>query len=199
MRWSMESLLDGDSGEMAGGVYKEIEKLYTVVIQNGALINDILNVSRLDRGVIEVQLTPSSLSEIADRAIRDYKVPAEKAKLKLMIANPDLAITVIADAEKLAEAVSNAVSNAIKHTKTGGITLTLRSDETFGYIDVTDTGEGMPPEILTHLFDRTGVKGSNTDSAQSTGLGLFIARHHAAHGWRRDGEGGKGEGEYVYV
>lgn len=176
MRWSMESLLDGDSGEMAGGVRKEIEKLYTVVIQNGALINDILNVSRLDRGVIEVQLTPSSLSEIADRAIRDYKVPAEKAKLKLMIANPDLAITVTADAEKLAEAVSNAVSNAIKHTKTGGITLTLRSDEKFGYIDVADTGEGMPPEILDHLFDRTGVKGSNTDSAQSTGLGLFIAR-----------------------
>ncbi|MEK7122693.1 MAG: ATP-binding protein, partial [Patescibacteria group bacterium] len=60
--------------------------------------------------------------------------------------------------------------------KTGGITLYLRSDEKFGYIDVTDTGEGKLPEILAHLFDRTGVKGSNTDSAQSTGLGLFIAR-----------------------
>ena len=176
MRWSMESILDGDVGEMSEGVKKEIASLYNVVIQNGALINDILNVSRLDRGVIEVKLVSSSLLEIAERAIRDYRVPAEKAGLKLTIENPDATIMVKADSEKLAEAVSNAVSNAIKHTKQGSITVRLRKDEQFGYIDVADTGEGMPPDILTHLFDRTGIKGSNTDSAQSTGLGLFIAR-----------------------
>ncbi|OGJ58102.1 hypothetical protein A2881_05180 [Candidatus Peribacteria bacterium RIFCSPHIGHO2_01_FULL_55_13] len=176
LRWSLESLMDGDSGDMSGNVRREIEKIYKVVIQNGALINDILNVSRLDRGVIEVKLAPASLAEIAERAIRDYLVPAEKAGLKLSIEHLDQSIMVTADAEKLAEAVSNAVSNAIKHTKTGDITLALRSDEKFGYIDVTDTGEGMSPEILAHLFDRTGVKGSNTDSAQSAGLGLFIAR-----------------------
>lgn len=176
MRWSMESLLDGDSGEMGDGIRKEIEGLYKVVIQNSSLINDILNVSRLDRGVIEVKLAPTHLLEVAERAIRDYRVPAEKAELKLSIENPDATITVSADGEKLAEAVSNAVSNAIKHTVHGGITLSLRRDKQFGYIDVTDTGEGMSPEILAHLFDRTGIKGSNTDSGQSTGLGLFIAR-----------------------
>ena len=176
MRWSMESLLDGDAGDMSEGVRKEIEGLYTVVIQNAALINDILNVSRLDRGVIEVNLAPTHLLEVAERAIRDYRVPVEKAGLKLTIENPDATITVSADGEKLAEAVSNAVSNAIKHTAQGVITLTLRRDEEFGYIDVTDTGEGMTPDILAHLFDRTGIKGNNSDSSQSAGLGLFIAR-----------------------
>ncbi|TSC99764.1 MAG: multi-sensor Hybrid histidine Kinase [Candidatus Peregrinibacteria bacterium Greene1014_49] len=176
MRWSMESLLDGDAGDMSDGVRKEIEELYKVVIQNAALINDILNISRLDRGVIEVKLIPTHLLEVAERAIRDYRVPAEKAGLKLSIENPDATITVTADGEKLAEAVSNAISNAIKHTAQGGITVKLRRDEKFGYIDVTDTGEGMSPEILAHLFDRAGIKGSNTDSSQSTGLGLFIAR-----------------------
>lgn len=176
MRWSMESLLDGDAGPMSDGVRKEIEGLYKVVIQNAALINDILNVSRLDRGVIEVKLASTHLLEVAERAIRDYRVPAEKEGLRLTIENPDATIAVNADGEKLAEAVSNAISNAIKHTKTGGITVKLRCDEQFGYIDVTDTGEGMSPETLAHLFDRAGIKGSNTDSSQSTGLGLFIAR-----------------------
>lgn len=176
MRWSMESLLDGDAGGMSDGVRTELKKLYNVVIQNAALINDILNVSRLDRGVIEVKLAAVPLKEIAERAARDYQVPAEKAGLNLRIANANASILVQADSEKLAEAVSNAVSNAIKHTQKGGIILTLRSDQKFGYIDVTDTGEGMTKNILNHLFDRAGTKGSNKDSAQSTGLGLFIAR-----------------------
>jgi signal transduction histidine kinase len=176
MRWTLESLLDGDSGVLSDGVHTEVQGLYKVVIQNGELINDILNVSRLDRGVIEVKLNTVALADIAERAIRDYRTPAEKAGLKLEILQSVQPISVLADGDKFAEAVSNAVSNAIKHTKSGSITLKLRSDASFGYIDVTDTGEGMPPEILAHLFDRTGIKGSNTDSAQSTGLGLFIAR-----------------------
>lgn len=176
MRWTLESLLDGDSGELSEAVKREVQSLYKVVIQNGALINDILNVSRLDRGVIEVKLNPVALADIAERAVRDYRTPAEKAGFKLEIIQSAQPVSVLADGDKLAEAVSNAVSNSIKHTQSGGITLKLRSDEHFGYIDVTDTGEGMPPEILAHLFDRTGIKGSNTDSSQSTGLGLFIAR-----------------------
>lgn len=176
MRWTLESLLDGDSGELGAAVRTEVQGLYNVVIQNGELINDILNVSRLDRGVIEVKLNSVALADIAERAVRDYRTLAEKAGLKLEIVQSLQTISVLADGDKLAEAVSNAVSNAIKHTKSGGITLKLRSDDRFGYIDVTDTGEGMSPEILSHLFDRTGIKGGNTDSAQSTGLGLFIAR-----------------------
>lgn len=176
MRWSMESLLDGDAGDMSEEVRVAIKNLYGVVIQNAALINDILNVSRLDRGVIEVKLVPVSLMEVAERAVRDYRVPAEKGGLRLLIEGHETPITVLADGEKLAEAVSNAVSNAIKHTKQGGITVQLRANETCGYIDVTDTGEGMSPDVLAHLFDRTGSKGSNTDASQSTGLGLFIAR-----------------------
>ena len=77
----------------------------------------------------------------------------------------------------MAEAVTNAISNAIKHTKEGGLTISLRKDDAFGYIDVTDTGEGMTDDILRSLFNRAGVKSSNTDSASSTGLGLFIARN----------------------
>lgn len=176
MGWTIESILDGDYGTIQKELEEPLVSLKNIAIQNGNLINDILNVSRIDRGVIDVAVAAVPLSEVADRALRDYRVALEKAGLSLTV-NDDRNITVLADKEKMAEAVTNSISNAIKHTKSGGITLTLRKDDHFGYIDVTDTGEGMEPDVIAKLFDRAGVKGSNTDSAASTGLGLYIARN----------------------
>lgn len=177
MRWTIESILDGDYGEVREEMKEPLSQLHGVAIENGNLINDILNVSRIDRGVIEVDVQPVALSEIAERALRDYRPALERAGLTLTLEGMNRSIVVQADKEKMAEAVTNAISNAIKHTKKGGVTLSLRSDERFGFIDVSDTGEGMTPEIMDRLFSRTGIAGSNTDSAQSTGLGLYIARN----------------------
>lgn len=176
MRWTIEGIIDGDYGKVTPEIAEPLGSLKDVAIQNGKLIDDILNISRIDRGVIEVVTEAVPLKDIAERAMRDYHTAAEKAGLTLTLKDSP-AITVQADKEKMAESVTNAISNAIKHTKKGGITLSCRSDGAFGYIDVTDTGEGMPPEILNNLFSRTGVKGSNTNSSQSTGMGLYIARN----------------------
>jgi signal transduction histidine kinase len=177
MRWNIETIIDGDTGAITDDTKTALQELHSVAIQNGKLIDDLLNISRLDRGVIEVVTEPVSLKDIAERAMRDYHAAAQKAGLTLELKNPDANIIVLADKEKMAESVTNAISNAIKHTKSGGITLSLRNDSSYGYIDVTDTGEGMTPEIMQNLFSRAGVKGSNTGSAQSTGMGLFIARN----------------------
>jgi signal transduction histidine kinase len=177
MRWTIEGMMEGDYGKINEKLHEPLESLKNVALQNGKLIDDILNVSRIDRGVIEVQAEKTDLKEIAERAMRDYHVAAEKAGLTLELKDAQKKISVMADKEKMAESVTNAISNAIKHTKNGGITLSLRADEKFGYIDVTDTGEGMPAEIMNNLFSRTGVKGKNTDSGKSTGLGLYIARN----------------------
>lgn len=177
MRWTVESMLDGDYGKVNEPLKEPLTSLKDVAIQNGNLINDILNVSRIDRGVIDVVCSAVLLSDIAERALRDYRVALEKAGLSLSLVGMDQKIVVFADKEKMAEAVTNAISNAIKHTKKGGITLTLRRDDQYGYIDVSDTGEGMTPNIMEKLFDRAGVSGANTNSSESTGLGLYIARN----------------------
>ncbi len=177
MQLVLQSILDGDFGELTADLQEQLTQLRGVAVQNGQLIDDILNVSRIDRGVVEVQVAPVPLKDIAERALRDYRLPLKNANLSLTTVGFDLAITVLADAEKMAESVTNAISNAIKHTKQGGLTVTVRQDGTYGYIDVTDTGEGMPPEMIQKLFSRTGVKGSNAKAATSTGLGLFIARN----------------------
>lgn len=177
MKFTIESILDGDDGPVGDEVKKELNTLHEVAIQNGNLIDDILNVSRIDRGVIEVATANVGLKEIAERALRDYKDALVRANLSLTLEGMETDITVLADKEKMAEAVTNAISNAIKHTKQGGLTVRIRKDDQYGYIDVTDTGEGMSDEIMHKLFDRTGVSGSNTNSALSTGLGLYIARN----------------------
>lgn len=177
MRWTIESILDGDYGPLSDEMKGQIKNLDDVAVQNGNLINDILNISRIDRGVIEVKTEPVPLKDVAERALRDYRVALEKAGLSLTLVGMDLPITVMVDKEKMAESITNAISNAIKHTKKGGITVRLYKDAQFGYIDVTDTGEGMSQEIMDRLFSRTGVSGSNTNSSLSTGLGLYIARN----------------------
>jgi signal transduction histidine kinase len=177
MRWTIETMIDGDFGPVGGELVTALTSLRDVATQNGNLINDILNVSRIDRGVIEVAVAAVPLKDIAERALRDYRVALEKANLSLTLHGMDQDITVLADKEKMAEAVTNAISNAIKHTKKGGITVTVRKDDAFGYIDIADTGEGMSQDIMDKLFDRTGISGANTDSSASTGLGLYIARN----------------------
>ncbi|PIR53885.1 hypothetical protein COU75_03470 [Candidatus Peregrinibacteria bacterium CG10_big_fil_rev_8_21_14_0_10_42_8] len=83
---------------------------------------------------------------------------------------------VLADLEKVAESITNSISNAIKYTKSGGITVNLSRNNGMGIVIVTDTGDGMSPEMIQNLFSRSGVKKGNTSAESSSGLGLFIAR-----------------------
>ncbi|MBT4119664.1 MAG: sensor histidine kinase [Candidatus Peribacter sp.] len=175
MRWNIEMILDGDYGEISADLREIMEDLHEVNISNYHLVMEILNVSRLDRGVVEVKLTPLPLAEIAQRAVRDYKEAAKRAGLYLKVEG-EVETFVMTDLEKTAESITNAISNAIKYTKKGGITVTLSDKNGMGTIEVADTGDGMDSEMIEKLFSRTGVKKSNTGAESSSGLGLFIAK-----------------------
>lgn len=176
MRWNIESILDGDYGPIADDLRKVLQDLHAVNVSNYTLIMDILNVSRLDRGVVAVELKAVKLRDIVDRAIRDYVIAAERAGLYLNVEEPVPGIVVQADLEKAAECIMNSISNALKHTKQGGITVRLKSADGKGIVEVADTGEGMLPDILKNLFSRDGIRKSNTGAESSSGLGLYIAR-----------------------
>jgi len=177
MRWNIESVLDGDYGEISDDLRDLMNTLHSVNISNYHLIMDILNVSRLDRGVVTIVRHAVPLRDIAERAIRDYVPAAKKAGLTLKIDEKQKGIMVLADLEKTAESITNSISNAIKYTKKGGITVTLSEENGMGVIRVTDTGDGMTEEMMANLFSRSGVKKSNTSAESSSGLGLFIAKN----------------------
>lgn len=178
IRWTLESIMSGDYGAVPEKLKAPIEEVQEVNADNHRLINDILNVSRIERGVIGVNTTSISLQSIIERSLRDYRLAIKRAGLTLTLQNDGATlINVKADLEKTAEAVTNSISNAIKHTSSGGITLRTYKKGNFGCIDVTDTGEGMPQEIISKLFTRSGILGSNTIAEKSAGLGLYIAKH----------------------
>jgi signal transduction histidine kinase len=176
MRWNLEMILEGDYGKISPDLREIIEDLHEVNISNYHLVMEILNASRLDRGVVEVSLSPIPLVEVAQRAVRDYIEAANRAGLFLVVEGGE-GIFVMTDIEKTAESITNAISNAIKYTKKGSISVVLSQKDEMGVIAVSDTGEGMAPEMLENLFTRTSIKKDNTDAESSSGLGLFIAKN----------------------
>ena len=177
MRWNLEMILAGDYGEISDELRAVIQQLHGVNISNYHLVLDILNVSRLDRGVVAIDLAPMTMREVVERAIRDYEDAAKHAGLSLEITGEAQNTKVMVDLEKSAESITNAISNAIKYTKEGGSTITMSEKDGMGVIDVTDTGMGMSQEMVDKLFSRDTVKKSNAGAENSSGLGLYIAKN----------------------
>lgn len=171
----LECVFDGTYGPFPKELEEPLKSLKDVNDRNHTLIMDILNMSRLDRGVVSVALTPVSTADVMEDSVKHYREWAKNQNIALVINAPATPVMVMADKDKLIEAVGNSVSNALKHTKSRSITLSARTENGMGIIDVTDTGEGMPPEMVNKLFSKDQVFGTNTSAESSAGLGLYIA------------------------
>ena len=144
------------------------------------LIENILNISRIESGVVKVAREPISLTGVAKQVI---DVAAPQAKLKNINLVDQLApvyYQVEADRDMIYQAILNLVSNAIKYTPEGGtVTMTISADEKRGMAvcQVADTGMGIPPDALPHIFDKFYRVEANKKIAKGTGLGLTLVKH----------------------
>ncbi len=175
----IEMLEDGEAedertrGEFYGIIAAETDRLHR-------LIENILNISRIESGVVKVVKEPVSLTAVAKRVL---DVAAAQAKTKQIMLAQRLAPVyhqVEADHDMIFQAVMNLVSNAIKYTPPGGkVTVSVTADERRGVAvcDVSDTGAGIPPDDLPHIFDKFYRVGANNKLAKGTGLGLTLVKH----------------------
>lgn len=149
------------------------------------LIDDLLDVSRISSGHLALDMRPLDLGG-ALRAVTDGLMPAAEAKgLTLRGTGLQQAHRVQGDARRMQQIVANLVGNAIKFTPSGGrISVTLNRVGPMVELAVSDTGIGVPPELLPRLFDRfTQADISRTREYGGLGLGLSIVRHLVqAHG-----------------
>ena len=150
-----------------------------------ALIEDLLDVSRIITGKLRLNLRPVELISLVEAAIETV-VPAAEAKSIQIISLLDGGIGRISgDSNRLQQAIWNLLSNAIKFTPNGGqVTIAIRKvgAEVEGNfcaeIEIRDTGQGINPEFLPHVFDRFSQADSTTTrSYTGLGLGLAIVRH----------------------
>jgi signal transduction histidine kinase/ActR/RegA family two-component response regulator len=138
------------------------------------MVNDLLDLGRVSTGKLKVETRPTQLARVARHAI-DVARPAAAAKGIEIVARFDPgAGEVRADPDRLQQVIGNLLSNAVKFTGSGGrITVGLREDGAVTELTVEDTGQGIGPELLPHIFDRFR-QGDNSSTRQVSGLGLGL-------------------------
>ena len=175
----VEMLMDGEAeDEATQAEFYEIIASETDRLHR--LIENILNISRIEAGVIKVVREPMSLTGVVKQAVDVARPQARQKKLTLTAELPPEYYQVEADHDMIYQAVLNLISNAIKYTPTDGeVSVNLSVDErrNVAICEVLDTGLGIPAEALPHVFEKFYRVGVNEHMAKGTGLGLTLVKH----------------------
>jgi signal transduction histidine kinase len=148
------------------------------------LINDVLNLARVETGRVEYSITDVPLSEVIAELAAMIEPQMAAKQLTYAVIAPDGELTVRADREKLVQILLNLLSNAVKFTPPGG-RITLRCTAAAGVpamaaLEVEDTGRGIPDDKLEAVFEPfVQVRASGFGATEGTGLGLAISRNLA--------------------
>ena len=192
---------------------KYLEEAHASSKHLGRLFKDLLDVTKLDDKKIRVQLTPVEMASTV-RSIANGQVPMMSEKgihytFGANAARSDNATRVVnqevyasVDIDFLREAVNNLVENAIKYTASGGgIWVNVRGDDDRVLINVTDTGIGISPDDLKHVFQKFyRADNSQTRTVGGTGLGLYLVKQRVeAMGGKVWAESSFGEGSTFYL
>jgi signal transduction histidine kinase len=161
------------------------------------LIDDLFELSRLDAGVLTLNIEPGSVHDLVSDTLEALQVQADEKGLRLRGQVDDHLPPVLMDHARVQRVLFNLVQNAIRHTPPDGTILLEAAEEPDAVrVDVVDTGEGISPVDLPHIFDRfyRGEK-SRVRGQGGAGLGLAIARGLVeAHGGRVWAQSEPGEG-----
>ena len=166
------------------------------------LASNLLELSKLDSGLIALDVRPDDLRTVIQSAIEQARPGADRKGITLVADVPLTPFRFPHDPPRLGQVVGNLVGNAIKFTPTGGrVTVTLSATQDGARIRVQDTGIGIAPEELPHVFERF-YRGSRANDvrASGSGLGLAIARSIVEmHGGRISIASRPGQGTQVDV
>ncbi|MFV0393367.1 MAG: ATP-binding protein [Coprobacillaceae bacterium] len=170
-------LLQADMVEDENMKQDMLDKIQNEVNHMSTLINDILTISRLETKDIQVQKMPLRIKPILEDAISSLFVEATKKEVTVYTSCEDIMYE--ADVQHLHQILNNLVSNAIKYNKDGGnVTINIYEKINNMYIEVTDTGIGIPVSEQDRVFERFyRCDKARTRSIGGTGLGLAIVKH----------------------
>jgi two-component system sensor histidine kinase VicK len=182
------------------GNIKQNKELLNVIIRNAKrlskLTENILDATKIESQLLKVNKQYFRLNDLITNALADHKKEEEnnkQRKIKLAYSTNNDNIIVKADAERLTQVVWNLLSNAIKFTRKGEISVNVERDDTAQQIivSVSDTGQGIDPEIMPRLFTKFATK-----SIVGTGLGLYISKRiieaHGGKMWAENNSDGIG-------
>ena len=173
-----EMLADGEADD------EETRKEFYAVIQGQAqrlnrLIEDILNISRIESGLIKVKKEQASLAILIEEQMQMIRSYAEEKNITVTSGHPIVYDQVYVDRDMISQVIINLLSNAVKYTPAGGrVTVGTEVDEAARLVrvTVTDTGAGIPEEEIGRLFEKFYRVSANNKLAKGTGLGLNLVK-----------------------
>ncbi|WFE27401.1 SpoIIE family protein phosphatase [Solwaraspora sp. WMMD791] len=166
-----------DEPDLPAGHRERAEMMHRNALRLLKLVNTVLDFSRLESGRARATFQPVDLADHTNRLVSTFRSAAQRAGLDLVADCPPLPVAVHVDPDLWEKVVLNLLSNALKFTFEGGITVRLRQRDQMAELTVADTGIGIPPADLPHLFERFHrVAGARGRSHEGTGIGLALVR-----------------------
>ncbi len=190
----------------AGGVLPDKAARLIAIAQSNSqrlvrLINDILDIEKLESGALLLELAPLDLRDVAQQSIDSVRGFADELKVAITLEDGEPA-PVRGDLDRLIQVVTNLLSNACKFSPSGGeVIITVDPESRLARLSVRDRGPGIPDTFRARIFSKFAqADGSDTRAKGGTGLGLAIAREIAErHGGRLWFESTPGEGATFHL
>jgi two-component system sensor histidine kinase BaeS len=193
------SVIRGQTEAIADGMYPgdaaHLAPILDATQTIDRLIEDLRTLVLTDAGNLVLKKEPADLGAVVRDAVESFQAQAQAGGVTLSAEIPEQQLTAEIDPARIQSVIGNLLSNALRHTPSGGsIKVDARPSNGLAAVTVSDDGEGIPPDLLPHVFERFVKGGSSTGS----GLGLAIAHDIAtAHGGKLEIESQPGAGTLV--
>jgi len=197
IKWYTGALLSGDYGPLPDEIKTIIEKTSRTNNSLISLIEDLLNVSRIERGTMEFLFEQIKAEDLTELTFEQLLPIAQSKKLQLIYHKPTTPLPLImADREKLRQVMNNMIDNSLKYTKQGIVEVSLFEDQGAVRFQVKDTGKGINSEEAKNIFEKFKRGRQSIGESAGLGLGLYVAKviveQHKGKMWAESEGEGKG-------
>src|SRR5262249_2611634 len=172
-----ELIIDKIYGEVPPKIGEVVERVDTSGRHLLGLINDVLDLSKIEAGALVLSIGDYSIEDVVQTAATSMEALAAEKSLRLTLDVPHDLPVGRGDERRLVQVLLNLIGNAVKFTEAGEVRVTARAASGSFRVDVSDTGPGVPPEHQERIFGEfQQIDASSTKTKAGTGLGLAIAR-----------------------
>src|SRR3989344_2099474 len=201
-------ILEGDFGSVPYNLKAPAEVIMESSSSLAVLVDDYLNVSRIEQGKMKYEFSDFNLGDLVNEVANEQRLSVEKKGLKLEVKvdggppGGEAGAQIHADRGKIKQVIMNLLDNAVKYTPAGQIIIALTKQDGKARLSVKDTGAGIKPETMPHLFQKfSRASDASKYNLLGTGLGLYLAsellKAHTGKIWAESEGDGKGSSFFV--
>ncbi|PUU88814.1 ATP-binding protein [Halanaerobium sp.] len=176
MNMGLSMVINEDTGEINEEQRELLEAAYEDVERLTELVNDLLDLSKIESGRIEMEFDKVDVNDIIEKTLKPFYKQAEEKEIVLKFKQSEDNVFAYADPSKISWVISNLVGNALRYADEGKIEVDAEIKGRRVLVSVADNGPGIPREYQSKIFDKFVRAGNDKDEKSGTGLGLAISK-----------------------